>query len=102
MTKAWVFNRPVLFQKGMAGQWKPATKKVMRRIKVIMQQLPKVDQLSAFTNMVMTMLQLDKDFCKEGVEQGFVVPIQGGDGAFGCCHWHGDRDYSEQGLGKLK
>jgi len=93
MRRAWVFNRPVLLQRGLAGEWKPATHRVMTTIKSHLQGLPRAQQLSAFTGMVMGMLKLDSEFHQEGVEQGFVVPIRGSDGAFACCHWQGNRDW---------
>lgn len=93
MTRAWVFNRPVLLERGLAGRWKPATHRTMNTIKKHLERLPRTDRLAAFTNMVMLMLKHDKEFHRDGVEQGFVVPIRGGDGAYSCCHWQGDRDW---------
>ena len=93
MKRPWIFNRPALLEGGLAGRWTPATKKNMRTIKKHLEALPHAAQLDAFNKMVMLMLQHDKEFHQDGVEQGFVVPIRGGDGAYSCCHWQGDRDW---------
>ncbi len=93
MKRAWVFNRLALLEGGLAGRWKPATKKTMSRIKKHLDGLPHEVHLEAFTKMVTLMLQHDEEFLQDGVEQGFVVPIRGGDGAYSCCQWQGDRDW---------
>lgn len=94
MTRAWIFNRPVLFENGLAGKWKPATTRVMKNIKINLQELPPKDHLNLFTAMVMQMLKLDSEFHQDGIEQGFVVAVRGGDGAYSCCRWRGNRDWS--------
>ncbi len=102
MKRAWIFNRPVLLEGGLAGRWGPATARVMAHVKRRLESMDRKDQLDAFNCMVMALLQVNEEFRQEGVEQGFVVPVRGGDGAHACPDWHGDREWSEPQVSKVQ